>query len=307
MKTVLVTGASGFVGRHIVHHLSDCGHRVFATEHLTPIREDTAARCEIIRRANIKDPRHFLSVLRHCDSVIHAAAYIPADMTDIGEAWDCMAINGQNSLALAEAAREADVGRFIYLSTAQMYVPGNRVGKSAMTEGAPVYPNRHAVAYMTSKLAGELYVQAALEGHGTAVILRLGSVYGPGSNAGAIGRFVAQAAEDEDMTVFGEGSARFTPVWIGDVADIAERATMTGHGAYNVVGDEHISVLEAAWEVKAVAERIWKSQTCTIRMLPDRPEGAEFPLISNTKATQEWGIRFATLTDGLLRWMNPPP
>lgn len=306
MKTVLVTGGSGFIGGHIIRRLSERGHRVFATERKTALNDRVRPHCETVISADLSEPRNFLSTLRHCDAVIHAAAYIPPDMTDLGQAHACMAANAFNTLLLANAAREADVGRFIYLSSAQVYAR-RPTDTTARTEHDATCTGGHGAAYLTSKLVGETLAQTALEDHGTTVILRLGAVYGPGSDKGAIGRFVAQAAGGAALTVHGEGAARFTPVWVGDVADLAERATMTGHGLYNVVGDEHVSVIEAAWAVKDMAERVWPGTTFAVTMLPDRPDGPTFPPISNRKAKIDWGIRFTTVAEGLALWMTPPP
>lgn len=306
MKTVLVTGGSGFIGGHIIRILSERGHRVFATERRNALNDQVRAHCDTVISADLGDPRKFLSTLRHCDAVIHAAAYIPAHMTDLGQTEKCMAANAFNSMSLANAAREADVGRFIYLSTAQMYSrPKALLAAIPRTEVSATCTVGHGAAYLTSKLVGETLVQTALKGHGTTVILRLGAVYGPGSDKGAIGRFVAQAEKDEDITVHGEGAARFTPVWVGDVADIAERATMTGHGIYNVAGDQHLSVIESAWAVHDTAAHVRPFTKSMVTLLPNRTDGPTFQPISSRKAKTELGVQFKTLAEGLARWMTP--
>lgn len=306
MKTVLVTGGSGFVGGHIIRQLSERGHRVFATMHRTALSDHVRAHCESVIRTDPSDPRNFLSTLRHCDAVIHAAAYIPNEMTDLGQARACMEANAFNVMNLANAAREADVGRFIYLSSAQVYARGkNVVCANPRTEDSTTRAGVHGAAYLTSKLVGETLVETTLEGHGATVILRLGAVYGPGSDKGAIGHFVAQATRGEAITVYGEGAARFTPVWVGDVADLAERATMTGHGIYNVVGDEHVSVIEAAWAVKDMTERVRPGTRIAVMMRPNQPVGPTFPPISNRKARAGWGFRFTPVAEGLALWLTP--
>ena len=112
MKTVLVTGASGFVGGHIVRHLAAQGHRVFATEHSTRISDQIRACCQtILLDADTLNPRHFLSTLRHCDAVIHAAALVPSDMGDIICAGICFQENAMATLAMAMAASSTAAGR----------------------------------------------------------------------------------------------------------------------------------------------------------------------------------------------------
>lgn len=304
LKTVLVTGGSGFIGRHIIRSLAAQGHRVFATEHLTRISEPIRACCDtVIANADALNARHFLSTLRHCDAVIHAAALVPSDMGDLEYAWDCLTANAMATLALAEAAREASVPRFIYLSTAQMYrhppsdAPYPRVEKNKiyMVEPAPaprterheIYPVGFGAAYFASKWAGEVYAQTGYGDHGTAVILRLGTVYGPRGHS-VIDKFRRQAESGTDITVYGEGSARFNPVAVEDVAMVAEKALYTGEGVYNVVSGEYRTVLEVAW---TIAEK----SGATVINDPSIPDGNSFPPVSNDAARRQWGIKFKSL------------
>lgn len=293
MKTVLVTGASGFVGGHIVRHLAAQGHRVFATERDTRIRDPIRAYCEtVIAKADVLNPRNFLSALRHCDAVIHSAALVPKDMGDLEYAWDCMTTNAMATLALAEAAREASVPRFIYLSTAQMYRTPDIVAPPQRVERHEIYPVGFGAAYFASKWAGEVYAQTVYGDHGTAVILRLGTVYGPGGHS-VIDVFRRQRRSTA-IRVYGEGSARFNPVAVEDVAMVAEKALYTGDGVYNVTSGEYPSVLEVAWKV-AIAE-----SGATVINDPSMPDGQSFPSISNAAARRQWGVNFKQLQEMIL-------
>lgn len=306
MKTVLVTGASGFVGGHIVRHLAAQGHRVFATEHMTRIRDSIRACCDtVITNADALHARIFLSTLRHCDAVIHAAALVPKNMGTLEYAGRCMADNAMATLALAEAAREASVPRFIYLSTAQMYrtpdpaAPYPKVERNEIhivtppspprTERHEIYPVGFGAAYFASKWAGEIYAQTVYGDHGTAVVLRLGTVYGPRGHS-VIDVFRRQAESGTDITVYGEGSARLNPVAVEDVAEVAEKALYTGEGAYNVVSGEYPTVLEVAWKVEIAAR-----SGATVKNDPSMPDGQSFPRASNAAARRQWGIEFKTL------------
>lgn len=289
LKTVLVTGGSGFVGGHIIRHLAAQGHRVFATEHNTRIREPIRECCEtVIANADAENPRIFLSALRHCDAVIHAAALVPRDMGDLEYAWDCMTTNAMATLALAHAAREASVRRFIYLSTAQMYRPSDSITPASRIERHLIYPVGFGAAYFASKWAGEVYAQTVYRDHGAAIILRLGTVYGPRGHS-VIDQFRRQTRSTA-IRVYGEGSARFNPVAVEDVAEIAEKALYTGDGVYNVTNGEYPSVLEVAWKVAIAA-----GSGATVINDPSMPEGHRFPHVSNAAARRQWGINFKPL------------
>lgn len=302
MKTVLVTGGSGFIGSHIIRRLADCGHRVFATEHRSPLAVESL--CDtVLRRASTGTPSHYISTLRHCDAVIHAAAHVPINMRDPEQVDALLEQNAKNATLMALAARTANVRRFIFISTAQLYAHPARA-TAAINEDAATYPTGHGAAYLTSKLAGELLAREALVGHCKPVILRLGSVYGPGARTGAISRFVERAMAGDDIQVFGKGKSRFNPVWVGDVADIAERAVLTGSGIYNVTSGEWPSIWEAALGIEEVMARDLGNTDFTVKKLPDAQEGPHFPRVDNRKAARQWNFTFKPLREGLREWIR---
>jgi uncharacterized protein YbjT (DUF2867 family) len=118
MTTILVTGASGFVGSHLVPALADAGHRVLAL-----VRDDDAAatvyrRLTVPQRAcveprigDITRPDTLAGALEGAEAVLHLAA-VPRD-------WDGGAtlrlVNTEGTRFLLRAAREAGVRRFVHL------------------------------------------------------------------------------------------------------------------------------------------------------------------------------------------------
>ncbi len=168
---VLVTGASGFVGRPLVEALAREGHHVRAA-----VRKPAtapAAAAEVAAMPDMATAFDAAGLVSGCDAVVHVAG-LAHSSPDIPEAT-YLAVNGEASRRLARAARDAGCRRFIYVSSVRA-----QTGPSAdheLTENEPPQPTD---AYGRSKLAGEIAVAEALAGSATAfVILRPVLMYGP--------------------------------------------------------------------------------------------------------------------------------
>ena len=165
----LVTGATGFVGRHLVDHLSDAGDEV------------------VISEAEITAPELLADDFADCDPEV---VYHLAAQSDVGASFDdpaaTLRVNVEGTFNVLEAARRAGARRVVVISSADVY---GRVDPSRLPvdEAASLQP---VTPYGASKAAAEmLCVQAGL-GHGIDVIrARAFNHLGPGQSD----RFVAAA------------------------------------------------------------------------------------------------------------------
>ncbi len=181
---VLVTGATGFVGRALCKTLIQAGHDVSAA-----VRNPNAADIpEGVTPHGIGDigpDTDWSKALAGADAVIHLAAR--AHMVDESIA-DAAAqfnrVNAEGTAHLAEAAANAGIDRFVYLSTVKVMGEGGGEGGG---EGAPYRETdapRPEGAYGESKLAGEkALTEVAANTSLEPVILRPPLVYGPGAKA----------------------------------------------------------------------------------------------------------------------------
>ncbi|WP_439499672.1 NAD-dependent epimerase/dehydratase family protein [Bosea sp. (in: a-proteobacteria)] len=168
-ERVLVTGASGFIGPHLIARLREAGYRIrVAQRSETPYPEDVE-QIRIGDLAGTIDWRPALADIRH---VVHLAGLAHAG-PGLDEAL-YRRINADATLALAQAAREAGVSRFVYLSSIKAKT-GAFDGR--FDENGPDMPDD---AYGRSKLAAERGL-AALDLDWVA--LRPVLVYGPGVKA----------------------------------------------------------------------------------------------------------------------------
>lgn len=167
---IVVTGASGFVGAAQIEMLCGRGHRV---DGWSQRRADFAFRLEdcVMPEAVAR----WCEQLRGVDVVVHAAARVHQLTESQVDTALYHRVNAEAPLALAQAAQQAGVNRFVFLSTAKIYGEGSVVAYRETSIPAP------EGAYAQSKLCAEqelreLAATSAME----IVILRPPLVYGPG-------------------------------------------------------------------------------------------------------------------------------
>lgn len=167
MKT-LVTGATGFVGSHLVDRLVAEGVQVVCLVRTTSDPAWIAGTGAEIRRANWDDETVLADAMGGADVVVHAAG-----LTRGRTAGEYMAANAGVTARLVAAATRAGVGRFVYISS--LAAVGPNPTEIPMTESDLARPVDH---YGRSKLAGEAVVLAA-GGPMAVTIVRPPAVYGP--------------------------------------------------------------------------------------------------------------------------------
>jgi nucleoside-diphosphate-sugar epimerase len=164
---IALTGATGFIGRHLLRELPQRGYRIRVLLR-RPAEVPPEASSAVI--GDIASPRNMNAALRDVDAVVHSAALAHA-MSGQPED-DYRTINTEATIGLARAAERAGVKRFVFLSSirAQSGPTADRV----LTEEDPPAPTD---AYGRSKLAAE---QGLADLGIDWVALRPVLVYGPG-------------------------------------------------------------------------------------------------------------------------------
>lgn len=167
---VLVTGASGFVGRALVRALRAAGHQVAAVVRRSG-PEEPGIEQRVAPDLAALDLRDLAQLISGCDAVVHAAAiaHIGKDVPD--ERY--RAVNQVATGRLAEAAATVGIHRFVFLSSIR--AQSGPFADGVLTEDTPARPTD---AYGTSKLEAERLVTRWFP---EAVILRPTLVVGPGA------------------------------------------------------------------------------------------------------------------------------
>ncbi len=216
---IAVTGGCGFIGSHVVDHLARAGHDVAVLDlrgrWLNPAAE--------YRHADIFDESALAATVAGADAVFHLAG--AADVNEV--AADPVAatrLNVEGTARVAEAARQASVGRFVLASTVWVY--GAAIGRGELTEDAPVDLRSPGHVYVATKLSAELLVHSYREMYGQHfTILRYGIPYGPRMrDALVVARFVKAAMAGEPITIAGTGDQQRNYVYVEDLADAHVRA-----------------------------------------------------------------------------------
>jgi nucleoside-diphosphate-sugar epimerase len=170
---ILITGASGFVGRDLTHALSKAGHGIrAAARDLSAIKPDV--NIETVSLPDLSQPVDWRPLLRDVDAVVHLAGIAHVSNAITEERYDKVNRLATKSLALA-ASMAPSVQRLVFVSSirAQTGPSSDRV----LTESDTPAPTD---AYGRSKLAAEGFVC----GYGVpATILRPVVIYGPQARA----------------------------------------------------------------------------------------------------------------------------
>jgi nucleoside-diphosphate-sugar epimerase len=164
---IALTGATGFIGRHLLRELPKQGYRVQVL-----LRRPTTLPPEATGAVvgDLARPQNMSAALRGVDAVIHSAGIAHA-MSGVPED-DYRVLNTEATAALARAAERAGVKRFVFLSSIR--AQSGPASDAVLTEAMEPRPTD---AYGRSKLAAE----AALAEIGLDwVALRPVLVYGPG-------------------------------------------------------------------------------------------------------------------------------
>jgi len=295
-RRVLVTGASGFIGRRIVRSFLDRGWQVTAAVHKTPLPAWMAAVGVGQVGFTIDDLQPLTDAVRGAQAICHAAAFMPADYGDSKHAAHCLQVNALFTLRLAELALEQPKLRFVHLSSAQGY---DSSSNTACEEGDRLYPADRATYYLTSKLAGELFVEHLRRTRGLCSVgLRVGSCYGSGMpSRSVVSIFLERARSGQTIEVHDGGKATCDYVHVDDVARVAALAAESGEpGMYNMGSGTASSLVELA----RAAAGACPDMHVPIQVHPASENPARgFAALSMQKTNSTWNHRPTKLRMGL--------
>lgn len=203
-RRVLVTGASGLLGRHVARLLAERGDDVTVLQRHPsggPHREVTG---------DVADPDAVARAMRGCDAVVHLAAKV-----DVVGPWaDYERSNVEGTKVVLHAAREAGAGHVVHVSSPSVAHTG---GSLVAAPAGPADPAHARGSYARSKAAAELLALGA-DGPDLAVTaIRPHLVWGPGDTQ-LVERIQHRAAAGR-LPLLGPGTALIDTTYVTNAAD----------------------------------------------------------------------------------------
>jgi dTDP-glucose 4,6-dehydratase len=255
--SILVTGGCGFIGSALVLHLRRArpAQRVVTLDKLT-----YAGNLESL--ASLEgDPQHRFILGDVCDAqavealfaqerfeaVFHLAAESHVDRSLL-EATAFVRTNVEGTQVLLDAARRHGVGRFVHVSTDEVY--GAAPEGTWFTEQAPLRPSS---PYGASKASADLLAAAAHRAFGQDVVItRCTNNLGPRQlPEKLIPLMITRALQDQPLPVYGDGLQRRNWLHVDDHVQALVAAWERGQpgAVYNLAGDTECSNLEVVQRI----------------------------------------------------------
>ena len=238
-KAILVTGAGGFIGRHVANQLIDLGHQVICLDlEFNP----NDYRMPIQYQFDISNYDNFNSIVEDIDIIFHLAAQSTGSIS-MEEPEKDLDWNAKGTLNVCRFAREKNVKKIIYTSTMAVY--GNGSLKKETDELKPLSN------YGISKLAGEFYVKSLRQYGIDHTIYRLWNTYGPGQNMknpknGIVSCFLQQALSGTEIKVTGSLDRFRDLVYIDDTvsAILTGLEPISSNETFNICNRTEVTVKE---------------------------------------------------------------
>jgi UDP-glucuronate 4-epimerase len=308
---ILVTGAAGFIGSHLVDRLIADGQEVVGLDNFDAFYTIALKRANLASASSHKRFRlvegdirdgEFLSRtigdLRP-EVIVHLAARAGV-RPSIDQPEKYADVNVTGTVNLFQAACRLDRRpKFVYASSSSVY--GDRADppfRETDSVDLPVSP------YAATKKACELFAHTFHHLYGLPVTgLRFFTAYGPRNRPDlAISKFAALIEAGEPVPMFGDGSTRRDYTYVGDIVDGVVRAIdrCESHHLYNLGNSDPVALIAM---IDALGQALGKEPS--INRLPEQPGDVRMTCADVSRAAAELGYGpKTTFVEGLERFVS---
>jgi UDP-glucuronate 4-epimerase len=308
--TVLVTGAAGFIGSHLVDRLLRDGCEVTGVDNFDDFyaaalkRANVAAHVEhpaySLVEVDIRDPEALVTRLtRRYDVIVHLAAKAGV-RPSIANPILYQDVNVRGTQNLLEFARARRIPQFVFASSSSVYgVNPNVPWREDDYVLQPISP------YASTKVSGELLGHVYSHLYGIRFIaLRFFTVYGPRQRPDlAIRKFAQLILSGERLPFYGDGSSRRDYTYIDDIIEgvvAAMRYRATSYEVINLGNNQAVTLGELVTAMEEVL-----GLRASLALLPDQPGDVPQTWASIAKARRLLGYEPMTaLHVGLERFAS---
>ncbi|MCG3178087.1 MAG: UDP-glucose 4-epimerase [Phycisphaerae bacterium] len=258
---VLVTGAAGFIGSHLVDRLLAEGHSVIGVDNLSTGQSGNLAHLAdeprfILHQADVTHPLELPTGTPPPQAICHLAS--PASPVDFGRlAVPIMRVNAEATRLLLEMA-DRHSARFFFSSTSEVYGDA-RVHPQPEDYVGHVNPVGPRAVYDESKRYAEALITAYRTHCGVQTrIVRIFNTYGPRmrpDDGRVIPSFVCAALAGEPLVIHGDGSRTRSFCYVSDTVEGIHRLLMSDQpGPINIGNPDEVDMLTVAREIIELTE-----------------------------------------------------
>lgn len=308
-KTVLVTGAAGFIGSHAAEALLARGYRVIGVDNFCDFYDrswkemnlKTISNPELhVEEIDITDGRRITALVQSAKplAILHLAA-MAGVRPSIEQPAYYARVNVEGTTHLLEAARQNGVEKFIFASSSSVY--GN-LAKVPFSEDDPVA--EPISPYAATKRAGELICYTYWHLYKLPVFcLRFFTVFGPRQRPDlAIHKFTRLISRGQPVPFFGDGSTSRDYTFVDDIVDgiLASLDRCDRYRIYNLGGSHPVTL-------KHLVETIEKcvGKPAILHRQPAQPGDVERTYADLTRARAELGYEPKVgLEEGIARFVR---